>query len=184
MAKQSTRTTWFKLSWKHEDLRGGNDDGTEETRGLKQRCTYMTHGLDWRPPISRWTRSFLVTFGDPRSRTGRLGRFVQAPPLVPVEVQAENASSTPCSTPRQNNGQTGVSGGRYINVVKLFLTGVSPLEYQAIAASPSPAGTCAAPVRASPVRCSRSTKLRTFRRRSRTISHYNKFFDGVGGSRT
>ena len=31
----------------------------------------------------------------------------------------------------QNNGQLGLSDARYINALKLFLTGVSPLEYQA-----------------------------------------------------
>ncbi|HRM94901.1 MAG TPA: phenol 2-monooxygenase, partial [Alicycliphilus sp.] len=31
----------------------------------------------------------------------------------------------------QNNGHLGVTDGRYINTLKLFLTGVSPLEYMA-----------------------------------------------------
>ena len=63
----------------------------------------------------------------------------------------------------QNNGQLSVSDARYVNALKLFIQGVTPLSTTPIVALHTWAGTSPAPVRAWRRRCNRSTNCGTFR---------------------
>ncbi len=79
----------------------------------------------------------------------------------------------------QNNGQLGITDARYINAVKLFLTGVSPLEYQAhrgfahIGRHVRGVGPRVA------AQMQSLDELRHVQTQIHTISHYNKYFDGI-----
>ncbi|HEY0252357.1 MAG TPA: aromatic/alkene/methane monooxygenase hydroxylase/oxygenase subunit alpha [Kofleriaceae bacterium] len=79
----------------------------------------------------------------------------------------------------QNNGQLGITDARYLNAVKIFLTGVTPLEYNAHRGYARLArqfeGTGAA------VACQMQAldELRHAQTQVHTLSHYNKYFDGL-----
>ncbi len=78
----------------------------------------------------------------------------------------------------QNNGHVNLTDARYLNAVKLFLTGVTPLEYAAHRGYAHVGrhfrGTGAA------IACQMQSldELRHAQTQIHTISHYNKFFDG------
>ncbi|KPM63249.1 phenol 2-monooxygenase [Pseudomonas putida] len=79
----------------------------------------------------------------------------------------------------QNNGHQNISDARYVNALKLFLTGVSPLEYQAfqgfsrVGRQFSGAG--------ARVACQMQAidELRHVQTQVHAMSHYNKHFDGL-----
>jgi len=79
----------------------------------------------------------------------------------------------------QNNGHQNISDARYVNALKLFLTGVSPLEYQAfqgfsrVGRQFSGAG--------ARVACQMQAidELRHVQTQLHAMSHYNKHFDGL-----
>ena len=79
----------------------------------------------------------------------------------------------------QNNGQLGITDARYLNAVKLFLTGVTPLEYAAHRGyahlSRHFRGTGLS------VACQMQAldELRHAQTQVHTLSHYNKHFDGL-----
>ena len=83
----------------------------------------------------------------------------------------------------QNNGHLNITDARYVNALKLFLTGVSPLEYSAhrgyahvgrhfVGAGPR-------------IACQMQAidELRHAQTQIHTMSHYNKFFDGLHDAR-
>lgn len=79
----------------------------------------------------------------------------------------------------QNNGHQNISDGRYVNALKLFLTGVSPLEYAAfqgyakVGRQFSGAG--------ARVACQMQAidELRHAQTQQHAMSHYNKHFNGL-----
>lgn len=79
----------------------------------------------------------------------------------------------------QNNGQLGITDARYFNAVKLFIQGVTPLEYQAhrhfahLARHLPGAGLRVA------AQMQSIDELRHTQTQIHTVSHYNKFFDGM-----
>lgn len=79
---------------------------------------------------------------------------------------------------QQNNGHLNVSDPRYVNAVKIFLTGVSPLEYQAYQGF-AHVGRQFGGVGAR-VACQMQSidELRHVQTQVHAMSHYNKFFDG------
>jgi len=79
----------------------------------------------------------------------------------------------------QNNGHLGITDARYVNAVKLFMTGVSPLEYAAHRGF-AMAGRAFAGVGAQ-VSCQMQSidELRHAQTQIHTISHYNKYFNGL-----
>jgi phenol hydroxylase P3 protein len=152
--------------------------------GLKQRYAHMTRGLDWETTYqpmdavfpydtfegikikdwSAWEDPFRLTMDS----------------YWKFQAEKERKLYAVLDAFAQNNGQTGVSDGRYINVVKLFLTGVSPLEYQAHRGF---AFTGRHLRGAGPrIACQMQSldELRHLQTQIHTISHYNKFFDGIG----
>jgi len=78
----------------------------------------------------------------------------------------------------QNNGQQNVADARYVNAIKLFLTGVSPLEYQAYNGF-AHVGRQFGGVGAR-VACQMQSldELRHVQTQIHAMSHYNKHFDG------
>ncbi len=78
----------------------------------------------------------------------------------------------------QNNGQFGLTDARYLNAVKLFLQGVTPLEYMAhrhfahVARHLRGVGPRVA------AQMQSIDELRHAQTQIHTISHYNKYFDG------
>lgn len=79
----------------------------------------------------------------------------------------------------QNNGHLNISDARYVNALKLFLTGVSPLEYQAYQGFAA-TGRQFSGVGAR-VACQMQSldELRHVQTQIHAMSHYNKFFDGL-----
>jgi len=80
---------------------------------------------------------------------------------------------------QQNNGQFNISDPRYLNTLKLFLTGVSPLEYAAHRGY-AMAGRSFRGVGAR-VACQMQSidELRHAQTQFHTISHFNKYFNGL-----
>lgn len=79
----------------------------------------------------------------------------------------------------QNNGQLNVTDARYINTLKLFLTGISPAEYSAHRGF-AHVGRHFRGVGAA-VACQMQAldELRHVQTQTHTISHYNKYFNGM-----
>ncbi|MAU41430.1 MAG: phenol 2-monooxygenase [Kordiimonas sp.] len=79
----------------------------------------------------------------------------------------------------QNNGHLGITDARYINAIKIFLTGVSPLEYAA-ARGFTHVGRHFGGVGAR-VACQMQAidELRHVQTQLHSMSHYNKYFDGL-----
>ncbi|MDR0235351.1 aromatic/alkene/methane monooxygenase hydroxylase/oxygenase subunit alpha [Acinetobacter sp.] len=78
----------------------------------------------------------------------------------------------------QNNGQMNVSNERYVNAIKLFLTAVTPLEYQAYqgyAHVGRQFGGIGARIAS---QMQSIDELRHVQTQIHAMSHYNKFFDG------
>ena len=78
----------------------------------------------------------------------------------------------------QNNGQINVTDARYVNAIKLFLTGVSPGEHAAhlgFAFTGRQMGGIGARVAA---QMQSIDELRHIQTQIHAMSHYNKFFDG------
>ena len=85
----------------------------------------------------------------------------------------------------QNNGHLGITDARYLNAVKLFLTGISPLEYQ------SPTAASAAAGRNFPgvgprVACLMQSidEVRHAQTQIHALSNYNKFYEGFHAGAT
>ena len=83
---------------------------------------------------------------------------------------------------QQNNAQFNIVDPRYINTIKLFLTGVTPLEYAAHRGY-AMAGRNFRGVGAR-IACQMQSidELRHAQTQYHTISHYNKYFQGLHDS--
>ena len=79
----------------------------------------------------------------------------------------------------QNNGQLGVSDARYVNALKLFIQGVTPLEYYAhrgfahVGRQFTGVGARVA------AQMQSIDELRHYQTETHAISHYNKYFNGM-----
>lgn len=151
--------------------------------GLKQRYNLMTRGLDWETSYQPMDKVFPeATFEgikindwdkwqDPfRLTMDSYWKF---------QAEKEGKLYAVLDSFAQNNGQLGLSDPRYVNAVKLFLTGVSPLEYQAHRGFahvgrqlPGVGPRIAAQMQS-------LDELRHAQTQIHTISHYNKYFDGL-----
>lgn len=79
----------------------------------------------------------------------------------------------------QNNGQFNVTDARYINTLKLFLTGVSPLEYAAHRGYAHVGRSFRGVSARIASQMQAIDELRHAQTQVHTISHYNKFFNGL-----
>ncbi len=149
---------------------------------LKQRYAMLTRGLDWETSYqkmddvfpydtfegikitdwSKWEDPFRLTMDAYWKYQGEKERKLYA-------VLDSFA---------QNNGQLGITDARYVNAIKLFLTGVTPLEYQAhrhfahLGRHIRGVGPRVA------AQMQSLDELRHAQTQIHTISHYNKYFDG------
>jgi phenol hydroxylase P3 protein len=71
-----------------------------------------------------------------------------------------------------------VTDARYVNALKLFLQGVTPLEYTPTAASPMWGGSSRAPVPRVAGQMQSIDEMRHNQTETHAISHYNKYFNG------
>lgn len=78
----------------------------------------------------------------------------------------------------QNNAQLNVTDARYINALKLFLTGVTPLEYAAHRGFSMAARNFAGAGAQVSLQFQSIDELRHAQTQMHTISHYNKYFNG------
>ena len=78
----------------------------------------------------------------------------------------------------QNNGHVNLTDARYVNAVKLFLTGVTPLEYAAHRGYAHVGRHFRGAGAAIACQMQSLDELRHAQTQIHTISHYNKYFDG------
>jgi phenol hydroxylase P3 protein len=151
--------------------------------GLKQRYAHMTRGLDWETTYQPMDKVFPYdTFEGIKIKDWSAWEDpfrLTMDAYWKFQGEKERKLYAVLDAFAQNNGQTGLSDGRYANVLKLFLTGVSPLEYQAHRGF---AFTGRHLRGAGPrVACQMQSldELRHVQTQIHTISHYNKYFDGI-----
>ena len=103
--------------------------------GLKQRYAHMTRGLDWETTYQPMDKVFPYdTFEGIKIKDWSAWEDpfrLTMDAYWKFQAEKERKLYAVLDAFAQNNGQTNISDGRYVNVVKLFLTGISPLEYQA-----------------------------------------------------
>ena len=78
----------------------------------------------------------------------------------------------------QNNGQKNITDARYVSALKLFLTGVSPLEYQAHRGFADVARNFRGDGPRVACQMQAIDELRHVQTQIHTLSHYNKHFNG------
>ena len=156
--------------------------------GLKQRYAHMTRGLDWETTYQPMDAVFPYdTFEGIKIKDWSAWEDpfrLTMDAYWKFQAEKERKLYAVLDAFAQNNGQTGVSDGRYINVLKLFLTGISPAEYQAHRGF---AFTGRHLRGAGPrVACQMQSldELRHIQTQIHTISHYNKYFNGLSEYRT
>ncbi|MGO9392796.1 aromatic/alkene/methane monooxygenase hydroxylase/oxygenase subunit alpha [Rhodoblastus sp.] len=156
---------------------------TAKKLGLKQRYAHLTRGLDWENTYEPMDKVFPYdkfegikikdwsAWEDPfRLTMDAYWKF---------QAEKERKLYAVLDAFAQNNGQTGLSDGRYVNVLKLFLTGISPEEYQAHRGFAF-AGRHLRGVGPRVAAQQQSLdELRHVQTQIHTMSHYNKFFNGL-----
>jgi phenol hydroxylase P3 protein len=151
--------------------------------GLKDRYTAMTRGLHWDTTYQpmekvfpydafegikihdwdKWEDPFRLTMDAYWKYQGEKDRKLYAV----IDAFA------------QNNGQLGISDARYVNALKLFIQGVTPLEYYAhrgyahVGRQFTGAGARVAS------QLQAIDELRHYQTETHSISHYNKYFNGM-----
>lgn len=155
---------------------------TGKKPGIRETYSTMTHDLDW------------DTSYQPMEKVFPFGRFEgikihdwagwEAPFLLTIDAywkfqgEKERKLYAIIDAFQQNNGQFNVTDARYINALKLFFTGISPLEYAAhrgfAFAGRNLRGAGAR------VACQMQSidELRHAQTQIHNISQYNKFFNG------
>jgi phenol hydroxylase P3 protein len=84
----------------------------------------------------------------------------------------------------QNNGQKNITDARYVNALKLFLTGVTPLEYKVVGGFSNVARAFKGEGASVACQMQALDELRHYQTQVHTMSHYNKYFDGFHDYRT
>jgi phenol hydroxylase P3 protein len=79
----------------------------------------------------------------------------------------------------QNNGHLGITDARYVNALKLFITGVSPLEYAAHRNYARLGRHFSGPGVRVAAQMQSIDELRHSQTQFHTLSHYNRYFDGM-----
>jgi len=150
--------------------------------GLKQRYALMTRGLGWDTTYQPMDKVFpYATFEgikihdwDAWEDPFRLTMDA----YWKYQSEKERKLYAVIDSFAQNNGQLGITDARYLNAVKLFLTGVTPLEYMAHRGFAHLGRHF--PGVGPRVACQMQSldELRHAQTQIHTISHYNKYFDG------
>lgn len=82
----------------------------------------------------------------------------------------------------QNNGQKNITDGRYVNALKVFIQGVTPVEYYAHRGFSKVARSFKGEGAAVACQMQAIDELRHYQTQMHTMSHYNKHFNGFGES--
>lgn len=155
---------------------------TPKKLGLKQRYTLLTRGLDWETSYQPMDKVFPydkfegIKIHDWDAWEDPFRLTMEA--YWKYQAEKERKLYAVIDSFAQNNGHLGITDARYINAIKIFLTGISPLEYAAhrgfahVGRHFRGAGPRIA--------CQMQSidELRHSQTQIHTISHYNKFFDG------
>ena len=150
---------------------------------LKDRYRVLTRGLDWTPTYQPFEKVYpdatfegikikdWDAFSDPFRLTMEAYWKYQS--------EKERKLYAVLDSFQQNNAQTGITDARYINALKLFITGISPAEYMAHRGFahvgrqlPSIGLRVAAQMQS-------LDEMRHAQTQIHTVSHYNKHFDGM-----
>jgi phenol hydroxylase P3 protein len=151
--------------------------------GLKQKYALMTRGLDWETSYQPMDKVFpydkfegvKVKNWDAWEDPFRLTMDA----YWKIQAEKERKLYAVIDSISQNNAQLGITDARYMNAVKIFIQGVTPLEYQAhrhfahVARHLRGVGPRIA------AQMQSLDELRHAQTQIHTISHYNKFFDGM-----
>jgi phenol hydroxylase P3 protein len=150
---------------------------------LKQKYALMTRGVDWTPTYRKpedvypYARFEGIKIHDWDAWEDPFRLTVDS--YWKFQAEKERKLYAVIDSIAQNNAQTGITDPRYLNAVKLFIQGVTPLEYQAhrhfahLARHLPGAGVRIA------AQMQSIDELRHTQTQIHTISHYNKFFDGM-----
>lgn len=150
--------------------------------GLKQRYALMTRGLGWNTTYQPMEKVFPYdtyegikihdwdAWDDPFRLT--MDAYWK------YQSEKERKLYAVIDSFAQNNGHLGITDARYMNAIKLFLTGVSPLEYAAHRGF-AHAGRHFRGAGAR-IACQMQSidELRHAQTQVHAMSHYNKYFDG------
>ncbi|MEZ5840137.1 MAG: YHS domain-containing protein [Hyphomicrobiales bacterium] len=151
--------------------------------GLKQKYQMMTRGLGWDTTFQSMDKVYPFdkfegikvhdwdAWEDPFRLTMDAYWKLQAEKERKLYAVIDSFS--------QNNGHLGISDPRYLNAVKLFIQGVSPLEYMAHRHFAHVARNIRGIGPAVAAQMQSLDELRHAQTQIHTISHYNKFFDGI-----
>ena len=151
--------------------------------GLKERYALQTRGLDWEPTYQPVEKIFpLETFEGIKIHDWDAWQDpfrLTMDAYWKYQAEKERKLYAVIDSFAQNNGHLGITDARYINAIKLFLTGVSPLEYAAHRGF-AHVGRHFRGVGAR-VACQMQAidELRHAQTQMHAVSHYNKFFDGL-----
>jgi phenol hydroxylase P3 protein len=151
--------------------------------GLKERYALQTRGLDWEPTYQPVDKIFpLESFEGIKIHDWDAWQDpfrLTMDSYWKYQAEKERKLYAVIDSFAQNNGHLGITDARYINAIKLFLTGVSPLEYSAHRGF-AHVGRHFRGVGAR-VACQMQAidELRHAQTQMHAVSHYNKFFDGL-----
>ncbi len=159
---------------------------TRKKLGLKERYAAMTRGLGWETtyqPMDRvfpydkyegikihdwdkWEDPFRLTMDAYWKYQGEKEKKLYAV----IEAFA------------QNNGQLGITDARYVNALKLFIQGVTPLEYYAYRGFAHVGRHFTGESARVATQMQAIDELRHFQTETHALSHYNKYFNGMHNS--
>ncbi len=151
--------------------------------GLKQRYSLLTRGLGWETSYQSMDEVFPYdkyegikihdwdAWEDPfRLTMDAYWKF---------QAEKEKKLYAVIDAFAQNNGQLGITDARYVNAVKLFLTGVTPLEYAAHRGFAHLGRHFRGVGPRIAAQMQSLDELRHAQTQIHTLSHYNKYFDGL-----
>jgi len=151
--------------------------------GIKQRYSMLTRGLDWETSYQPMDKVFPydnyegIIIHDWEGWEDPFRLTMDA--YWKFQSEKEKKLYAVIDSFAQNNGHLGITDARYVNAIKLFLTGISPAEYQA-ARGFTHVGRQFRGV-GPRVACQMQAidELRHAQTQIHAMSHYNKYFDGL-----
>lgn len=151
--------------------------------GLKDRYRHLTRGLDWE--LSYQDKDKVFPFADYEGIKIHDWDAFEDPFRLTMDAywkfQAEKERKlyAVIDSFAQNNGQVNLTDARYVNALKLFITGISPLEYGAHRGFAHVGRHF--PGVGPRIACQMQSidELRHTQTQVHTISHFNKYFDGM-----
>jgi phenol/toluene 2-monooxygenase (NADH) P3/A3 len=151
--------------------------------GLKERYAAMTRGLAWettyqpRDAIFPMERYEGIRIHDWNAFEDPFRLTVEA--YWKYQGEKEKKLYAVIDAFAQNNGHLGVSDVRYINALKLFIQGITPLEYGAHRGYAHLGRQFGGDGLRIACQFQSADELRHFQTETHAISHYNKYFNGL-----